>query len=961
MTRFLERLFQIRQRDVLKVLLLQWFAFGSTGAYIVGRTIGDSLFLSEAGPEWLPELIVLSSFVVVAAALFNTRCVASCRLISVIRVTLVLMAISSVALRELLVSGSGGLLVVSLVYIAAEIRGALSSVQFATLVNEVFDSGEPKRVFGFIPLGATLAGIIIGSSIEGMVDTFGSINLLFVIAGIELTMLIPLALLGKQTGPSPRVSPGPRKSASASMVADILTVMRTRYARSMAFLIAATVMVGVIVQFQWKTSAAYYFDDDANELTTYFGIYYGVVGVLTGLTQLFFSGRVLRRFHLIVSLLLFPSALVGAMATILISSREVVLLWAATLARGCDVLKRTVNEPAIQLLYWPLPSVVRRQTISLVGGIVKPLAEATSGMMILGLTNIISARDLSYVAFGLLAYWIYQATRCRKLYLETLSRSIRAHRLELDGQEFLLSASMLSQVRERMGSDQDADIHACLDLLEEGKVTDFEPTLIAVLGRANPDLRRRAVNLLGLTRSKRHADNVRPLLKDPDVSVRAAAVKAYRRMMGQHAQKELRKMTNDPDVEVRGEVMANLVKAVGWKKSQFSIKDLRKLVRAKDERTKLVGLNVIEEIYQPSMETLLTEALHDESFRVVRRAIDVVGHLRNETFVDHLIDLLRQPTTATPAVHALACYGKKVIPHLTRRLSDPRYPATIRAETCRVLKRIPCKQSLAALLGAIEDESEEVRDEAISATRRIFAVRQITLAQPVSDRLAKLYHQEIHSYFQQLLDIHTIESFDDPGLLSEALRHAATKSVDRVLHLLAIRHPEGDFETIALSLRSPSSRLRAMGRELLDHTVDDENRLPVLTMLSDLRCEEKLLVGRDYFRLEEKSVELLLHSLLHSPNEWIRAATLYHLRQGRSSRLLDDIVASLADASLMVRQAALQALLIMRNRPKNKDIRTILKNNGDTKLLAFLESGSASEPEPCPAPATPGEGNDEPT
>jgi len=172
-----------------------------------------------------------------------------------------------------------------------------------------------------------------------------------------------------------------------------------------------SVLAATLVEYQWKVTAASELHRDEEALARYFGFFYGVVYLLTGATQLFITGRVLQRRGVLVGLLAFPSALLLATGTAWFVSAQQLLLWPLTLSKGCDTLKRSMNDPSIKVIYSPLRSSLRNQAITVVAGIVKPLAEAIAAIAIIVLTPLNSTRHLALLVIAIIVAWLFLDVR----------------------------------------------------------------------------------------------------------------------------------------------------------------------------------------------------------------------------------------------------------------------------------------------------------------------------------------------------------------------------------------------------------------------------------------------------------------------------------------------------------------------------------------------------------------------
>ncbi len=409
-------LVDVPPEDRPTALLLFIYVFGSAGGYVTARTVADSLFLSqEFGIDKLPAMYMVAAGAVALASILYGRSARQQSLRRIVRWTLASYAVISLALPTLLHRYPGSLPLLAGVYVFAQIRGAIGSVLFTTLLNEQFTHGRRGSVFAIVALGATGAGIILGSLVGWLGQRIATEDLMYLAAAMDLVAFAPILFLR-----SGRVASAGAPNAPLEFGGDGLDLdepvepMRTPPLILIASLVCLAVLVSTLVEFQWKVAAREEFADDearlTARLTTYFGYFYAIVFLLTGATQLVFAGRIIHRLGVMPTLMLLPFALGAASLCTLVASAQRIVLSAITAAKGCDVLRRGLNDIGMQLLYAPMSKGVRRQAIALVYGIVKPSSEALAAVGILVAVPLISVRQLSYVALVLATIWLALVT-----------------------------------------------------------------------------------------------------------------------------------------------------------------------------------------------------------------------------------------------------------------------------------------------------------------------------------------------------------------------------------------------------------------------------------------------------------------------------------------------------------------------------------------------------------------------
>jgi AAA family ATP:ADP antiporter len=353
---------------------------------------------------------MLSAGVVALTSLIYGHLLGQLRLRRLVLLTLFLLAASSAAMPWVMGHFPDSLTVFACVFLVAQVRGSLGTIQYSTLIVERFGRSKPERVVGIVGSGATLAGITMGMVIGLIADHVDVEGLMYLTGMIDLLTMLPVLGLRRFVEP-------PRAAASSDELAAteprsvggelrLWHILRSPYVLSITCVVTASVLASTLVEYQWKVTVAIELHRHEEELARYFGYFYGTVYLLTGLLQLFVTSRVLQNRGVLAGLLAFPGALLAATCTAWLVSAERMLLWPLTLSKGCDTLKRSLNDPSIQVVYGPLEGRLRRQAITFVAGIAKPFAEAVAAVTLLAATPWISSRQLSLVIIVLTWIWL---------------------------------------------------------------------------------------------------------------------------------------------------------------------------------------------------------------------------------------------------------------------------------------------------------------------------------------------------------------------------------------------------------------------------------------------------------------------------------------------------------------------------------------------------------------------------
>jgi len=424
----IEKVLKIPPHHQARTGFLFLFSFGMTGAYLGARSGADALFLARVGIEKLPAMILISASGVAIVTALYAKTLARLSLQRVIFATHLLFAIATLTLALMLESGDRSIGIPVSLYLLAELRGTFGSIQFATLLNEMFRSAAPSTITGIASSGSTISAVILGGLIGWLATQFGATSVLYMIAVMDVVAgFVALRCQRDPTTPDEGVEQPKTATTSdhtdqrGNMPTTPLQILRqVPLARYLAGIVCLKTVVVLLIEFEWKsTTVAYYSAED--DLASFFGVFYAVTALLTGCLQLFVTSRFLARFGVQAGLASFPTSVTLALSAIFFAVKPTAIFWCLTLVRGCDVLRRGLTDTALNVLYWPLGPALRRQVIALNGGWVKPLTEAFAAVLLIPLTATLSDRGLALTIASLCIVWLaviyrgrYSSTRTPK-------------------------------------------------------------------------------------------------------------------------------------------------------------------------------------------------------------------------------------------------------------------------------------------------------------------------------------------------------------------------------------------------------------------------------------------------------------------------------------------------------------------------------------------------------------------
>ncbi len=395
-----------RRSEITQVVLLFLYGFGNAAAYLLCRTVADSEYLSRFGADRLPELYMMSAGVVALASIGYSHLLRIAGLKRSIVFTLAAFAFVTVLIAVLIANIVDAMLLFLVLYYVSQVRGSLATIQFATVLNEQYSRSGPVAVVGIVGAGATAAGALVGSIVSLLPEDFAVSNLLVIAAVFDLATIIPLLMLRalrrtKQEVGKDKTEDSPNFGKRHSLFA----ALKSRYVVGIATIVCCSIMVTTVVEYNWKAIAAAEMQGDSREMVRFFGLFYGIVYCLTGSMQLLLTSRILRRNRLFLGLLIYPVGMVVGLAFVFANSGGP-LLGALSFWKGGDVLRRSLHDPSVQVLYSPLKRHFRRMAITFISGIAKPFTEAVAGVWILVGSNFLPTAQVCLLAVPWLLIWL---------------------------------------------------------------------------------------------------------------------------------------------------------------------------------------------------------------------------------------------------------------------------------------------------------------------------------------------------------------------------------------------------------------------------------------------------------------------------------------------------------------------------------------------------------------------------
>lgn len=920
--------------------------FSVVGAFIIGRAVRDTLFLAELPPAKLAPIYIAQSIALGIVSYAYALVAQRIRRDRLVIITPLVLGVTVILARSLL--GTGTWILYAL-YLWIDVIGTIAILEFWTFANELYHARDGKRLFGFIAAGSTVANILVGVAVSALATRIGAKNLLFVCAGLlGLAALLGVSAARRLRHLTTLRDAADKAAAEASAKpmrkrGDRRALIRVPHVIAIVLVVIATYLAVTLVDFQFKAVAAASYGGDRDRLAEYFGNFYSVTGVVSLVVQLAITGRLLERFGVVGTLAVLPVLLAGTSAALVITPA----LWAATACKGSEhVLRYTVNDAGMQLLYMPLSANVRGRAKAFIEGVVKPGAQVLAGTAVLVVGSRSDAiSHLSFAAIALTCLWVIALLRLRVTYIGSLRETLRSRRARVVAHDEQALASYAPVIaRELREGDADEIAHA-LEIATSVNV-DLTRLVVPLLGHARASIRRLACDYVVSrvvlreaklrtkrgTYKRRFETLVGSLLDDPDADVRAAAIAAYCALEREQGVTRVAPLLTKKGAVFSADAIAGVARFGGKKGQDLARSILDKLAHDPDVERREEAAHALADLGAP-FASLLLPLLEDKEFRVRHAAVLAAAKARGPSLIRPLIAALGQPALARNAAIALTQYGPGIEAYL-ERIDEASAPHAL-ANVPGILSRLGTPRAASMLTSMVDSKNEAIRRQACKGlARRSREAKNKGMEEKIDrERLTNACSREIEIAYRSIAAAEAVEptvrlthqnasslpNAGDPGaaaaMLVSSLLEKREGALDRAFYLLQVLFPAAEADALRDGVKDPDEARRANAIEILDGTIEGPLRAQLLPLLDDTTRAEKIKAGASFFTLpgsgddEQAGADAWIAELLEDENAWVRACAAHYAGATVATHVtpkLHDLLEH--DREPIVRESALAAL-----------------------------------------------------
>jgi len=367
---------------------------------------------------------------------------------------------------------------------------------------------------------------------------------------------------------------------------------------------------------------------------------------------------------------------------------------------------------------------------------------------------------------------------------------------------------------------------------------------------------------------------IEKLLHDPDLTVRTQAL-LY---VAHHAQIDpldrIEKLGEFEDFSIRAAMVTFLAQPGTHENLDAAHLLLDRMLQDEQPRARLEAarlLEILPDRFEDQLRAVFTSGDTDQ----VRHALRAVGKLRKRKLIARVVDRLGDPALIEEATEALSGFGDRVIGTLRDYLTDLDTAVGVRRQIPAVLLRIGTQQAHSVLAESMLDADTQVRYSVIIGLNKLADLHPTWSL----DRrfVETVLGAEIMGHLRSYQILGTLgREMSDPEPVTEAIREAMERELERIFRLLKLLFPRQDLHSAYVGVQSRNPVVHDNALEFLENILSPQLRSLLLPLLdSEVPATSRTELANRVLGTQVESGAEAVQSLLSSEDPWLRSCAAY--------------------------------------------------------------------------------------
>lgn len=672
------KFFNIRQHESWLVWQLLGFQFFSGVALALFFTVASTTFLKTYSAHELPNVYVAAAFLLWLAGYIYSKAEHFFSLKTVLYGITAITALSCLVFWQMSSLHHSNPKADYLFFAWYSVMYLLMNLGFWALAALSFDVRQSKRLFSFISAGDIPSKMIGYASASLLVPYIKDINNLLIFAFIM--MVFALYFLQKLSDEGKlhfhHEHNEEHEHHDVSIKETILGFFDNQLITLIAGVSLVVVVSSTLITYVFYAEVKHEIYANTNtQLAAFIGMFMASGRGLALLVKLVLTSRINSKLGILGSLLISPIIMLLLVLLTLIlpyfQEQHLIFYYFGIMALVIEVLRSTIQDPALLSLFQPLKSDIRLRGHTIVKGIMDPFALLLSAFLLYFFNAILPEHNgmlifgavlISIIIWLILVWWI------NKAYFSALETALH-NRYDVGRDLQIDNAHTVKMLKERMMQGEAGEAIYILELFQKNKSDTSTEILLSALKHSEQAVIIAALKGIIEQKILKALPEVKKMAHHAtDNDIKAYSIEAVCMLQPDEIIEMTPYLDHQNDVVMRRSITGHL-RSGGIEAVVVAGQKLLALIDRPEPSKRKIAAKVIGNIglrnfYKP-IETLL----QDKSSEVARAAIIAAGKIKNEKLIHLLIEKLKGEHYIL-AQEALIKIGKNAVEQLGDALQN---------------------------------------------------------------------------------------------------------------------------------------------------------------------------------------------------------------------------------------------------------------------------------------------------
>jgi AAA family ATP:ADP antiporter len=702
--------------------------------------------------------------------------------------------------------------------------------QFWMVINDIFNPREAKRLIGFFGSGGILGGIV-GGLFGGFLARTIPDYLLFVATGILILSCLFINYVfirqKRERSETEVVNDRPKGRSDLKKVGfrtGFDAVRNHKYLVLIASVVAITEIVSTLIDFQTKTFIEVEFA--RKNLLSFFAFFEAALLVIPLLFQLFITSKLIKRYGILVSLLLYPLTILACSLGLAGFAMSAGFYFAIIIKTSDKSLSFSINQSIREILYIPVAQEYKNRAKIFIDMFINRVAKGAGALILMVIVAILplltrdtsfkvqesetfvaqKAQIVSIISVLFIFVWIYLNVRISREYTNTIKKKLKIRWKRADAEvDEKLDIDFTKLILDTLEDKERSEVLYAMDLFDLIKKDKLTPEVRKLIGYRSDEMKISSMGVLFQTEGATFSPEMDDAVIDQTMETEIGEI-----------------MQLDSYKEVMQSYMDQVLDTPG-KNSETVKMELAKGIGLMDRSSPLVQR--------------LEALIQDPSLNVSRYAMESAARLKLREHLPFMIDKLKNPLLRIDVSSALAKYGTSIIGMLSDYLSDAEEDIEVRKVIVTLLAQTKSQEAADFLALELARDGSDLENEIIDSLDRI--VSGMPEIQFSEDIIMPKILNKIKDHCRTVVELHDLHQNEDSTQKIQAHEKKLSYSLTEIFKLLGLLYPNENTIKAYQHIELGTKDSIAYALELLDNTLPKEIKNLLFPLVDDLSLKER--------------------------------------------------------------------------------------------------------------------------